>query len=173
MYRAVRAVQRGPVPQWWVYEQQLLHHDRDLLHLLGVHQQVGISQWDLCCWLRCLLCELHLHLWSHGLHQHHLHQEPGIPQQRHAHQYGDLHHHHQEGLRQHLSAQESFKNVQIWLLIFVLLVLRLDFETFTGYTYTAADGAAGTCTDKGSSRMLLYLFYDCSLCCRGKFLWLE
>merc|ERR1712183_113470 len=26
--------------------------------------------------------------------------------------------------------------------------LRLDFETFTGYTYTAADGAAGTCTDK-------------------------
>ena len=32
-----------------------------------------------------------------------------------------------------------------------MIVLRLDFETMTGYTYTATDADAGACTDKGNS----------------------
>ena len=109
MSRAVLAIQHSSVPEWKMYEQQLQHHDRDVLQLLGVHQQVGICGRFLCCRFRCVLCDLHLHLWGHGLHQQHLHQEPGIPQQLHAHQYWHLLCYHWQSVGRHLSAKEGLK----------------------------------------------------------------
>ena len=85
--RAVIAVQRGAVPEWRVYQQHHLpHHHGDLSHLLGVHHQVRHGQRLLCFRLRSVLCGLHLHLWLLSILQHHLHQEPGLPQQLHSHQ---------------------------------------------------------------------------------------
>ena len=92
--RAVLAIQHSPVYQWEMYEPQFLHHDRDLLQLLGVLQQVRLGGRFLCCRLRGLLCHLHLNLWFHGQHEQHLHQEPGLPQQLHPHHHRHLLGHH-------------------------------------------------------------------------------
>ena len=96
--RAVLAIQHSPVYQWEMYEPQFLHHHRDLLQLLGVLQQVRLGGRFLCCRLRGLLCDLILHLWLYRLHQHHLHQEPGIPQQYHSNKYRIMRIHHRQGL---------------------------------------------------------------------------
>ena len=77
-----------------MYEQQLLQHGRNLLQLLGVHQQVGLSGWVLRGRVRSVLRDLQLHLWLHGLHQQHLREEPGLPQQLHAHQHWVMFLHH-------------------------------------------------------------------------------
>ena len=44
-------------------------------------------------------CYLHHHLWQLPLHQHHLHQEPQLPQLLHPHQHWNMSVHHQQSLR--------------------------------------------------------------------------
>ena len=59
-------------------------------------------------------CDLHHLMWHQHLHQHHLHQEPQLPQLLHPHQHWNMSVHHQQSLRWCLPAQTGLPDI-LWL----------------------------------------------------------
>ena len=109
-FRTVIAVQHSPVPQSRVHQLQPGNPERNLRDLLRVHHHDGDGRRVLRCRVRSVLCDLHLHLWHLRLHQHHLHQEPELPQQRYTNIHGHMLLHRQKGLRWCLSAKGRIEN---------------------------------------------------------------
>ena len=111
--RGLLPVLHRPVPQPAMHGSQLHLHLWNLLHQLRVLLKGRHCWWQLCCWVWSVLCDYQHHLWNIHLHQHHLHQEPGIPQQLHSLLSLHLYLHLQQSLGRYLSTEAGLPDI-LW-----------------------------------------------------------